>query len=40
MGNGDIFKGRTIAVVNDLSLDEQLYLYEKTAELKEKISKR
>jgi aspartate carbamoyltransferase len=39
MGNGDIFKGRTIAVVNDLSLDEQLYLYEKTAELKEKYLK-
>ncbi|MFZ2635535.1 MAG: aspartate carbamoyltransferase [Rectinemataceae bacterium] len=29
------FKGRTIAVVNDLSLDEQRYLYRKTRELKE-----
>ena len=28
------FKGRTIAVVNDLSLDEQRYLYRKAAELK------
>jgi aspartate carbamoyltransferase len=28
------FKGRTIAVVNDLSLDEQRYLYRKTKELK------
>ncbi|MBN1697018.1 MAG: bifunctional aspartate carbamoyltransferase catalytic subunit/aspartate carbamoyltransferase regulatory subunit [Spirochaetales bacterium] len=31
------FKGRTIAVVNDLSIDEQLYLYRKTKELKEAI---
>jgi aspartate carbamoyltransferase len=28
------FKGRTIAVVNDLSVDEQRYLYRKTSELK------
>ena len=28
------FKGRTIAVVNDLSLDEQRYLYRKARELK------
>jgi aspartate carbamoyltransferase len=28
------FKGRTIAVVNDLSLDEQRYLYRKAGELK------
>ncbi len=28
------FSGRTIAVVNDLSIDEQLYLYRKTRELK------
>ncbi|MCX7027662.1 MAG: aspartate carbamoyltransferase [Spirochaetes bacterium] len=28
------FKGRTIAVVNDLSLDEQKYLYRKTRKLK------
>jgi aspartate carbamoyltransferase len=31
------FKGRTIAVVNDLSLDEQRYLYRKTKELKEAV---
>ena len=36
MKNRGIFKGRSIAVVNDLSRDEQLYLYRKTAELKEK----
>ena len=30
------FAGRTIGVVNDLSRDEQLYLYRKTAELKKK----
>jgi len=29
------FKGRTIAVVNDLSLDEQRYLYRKSRELKQ-----
>ncbi|HWP67783.1 MAG TPA: aspartate carbamoyltransferase, partial [Rectinemataceae bacterium] len=29
------FKGRTIAVVNDLSLDEQRYLYKKSRELKQ-----
>ncbi len=28
------FRGRTIQVVNDLSLDEQLYLYEQTRKLK------
>ena len=28
------FKGRSVAVVNDLSLDEQRYLYRKTGELK------
>jgi aspartate carbamoyltransferase len=32
------FKGRTIAVVHDLSIDEQLFLYQKTKELKEVIS--
>lgn len=31
------FYGRTIAVVEDLSIDEQIYLYEKTRELKEAI---
>ncbi|MCX8012894.1 MAG: bifunctional aspartate carbamoyltransferase catalytic subunit/aspartate carbamoyltransferase regulatory subunit, partial [Rectinema sp.] len=31
------FKGRTISVVNDLSLDEQRYLYRKTRELKEAV---
>lgn len=30
-----LFEGRTISVVNDFSLDEQLYLYGKTRELKE-----
>ncbi|MBN2618626.1 MAG: bifunctional aspartate carbamoyltransferase catalytic subunit/aspartate carbamoyltransferase regulatory subunit, partial [Spirochaetales bacterium] len=33
-----LFFGRTIAVVEDLSIDEQLYLYEKTKELKRTIS--
>ncbi len=32
------FYGRTIAVVDDLTVDEQLYLYKKTAELKKLIS--
>jgi len=31
------FKGRTVAVVNDLSLDEQRYLYRKAGELKRAI---
>jgi len=31
------FQGRTVAIVNDLSLDEQWYLYHKTRELKETI---
>ena len=34
-----IFKGRTIAVVDDLSLDEQIYLYDMTARLKSIVSK-
>ena len=34
MNRNGPFKGRTIAVVNDLSLDEQKYLYRKTRELK------
>lgn len=33
------FKGRSISVVKDLSRDEQLYLYRKTAELKERYQK-
>lgn len=33
------FKGRTISVVNDLSLDEQRYLYRKTRELKEAVQR-
>lgn len=37
MGEG-AFSGRTIAVVNDLSLDEQWYMYRKTRELKEAIA--
>ena len=36
-GNDGIFKGRTIAVVNDLSLDEQVYLFEKTRDLKKAV---
>lgn len=32
-----IFSGRSIAVVNDLSIDEQMYLYTKTRELKRAI---
>jgi aspartate carbamoyltransferase len=28
------FAGRTVAVVNDLSLDEQLYLYHKARDIK------
>eukprot|EP00933_Yihiella_yeosuensis_P062701 TRINITY_DN65683_c0_g1_i1.p1 TRINITY_DN65683_c0_g1~~TRINITY_DN65683_c0_g1_i1.p1 ORF type:complete len:621 (+),score=86.26 TRINITY_DN65683_c0_g1_i1:59-1864(+) len=31
------FKGRTVAIVNDLTIDEQWYLYHKTRELKEAI---
>ncbi|MBN2653347.1 MAG: aspartate carbamoyltransferase [Spirochaetales bacterium] len=31
------FKGRSISVVNDLTIDEQVYLYEKTAQLKSDI---
>jgi aspartate carbamoyltransferase len=38
MTNKGIFKGRALSVVNDLSLDEQLYLFEKTKNLKEKIA--
>jgi len=40
MTNKGIFKGRTLSVVNDLSLDEQLYFFRKTKELKEKIANR
>ena len=32
-----LFDGRTISVVNDFSLDEQLYLYHKSREIKEAI---
>ncbi|MBN2535101.1 MAG: aspartate carbamoyltransferase [Spirochaetales bacterium] len=35
-----LFMGRTIAVVNDLSIDEQIYLYEKTKEIKSAIRNR
>ncbi|MBN2441071.1 MAG: aspartate carbamoyltransferase [Spirochaetales bacterium] len=38
--NNNTFLGRTIAVVNDLSIDEQIYLYNKTRELKEAIKKK
>ena len=37
MTKGGKFSGRTIAVVNDLSIDEQLYLYKKTGEVKKAI---
>ena len=33
--NDGMFLGRTVAVVEDLSIDEQLYMYKKAAELKE-----
>ncbi len=33
------FEGRSLTVVNDLSVDEQIYLYEKTRELKEAMAK-
>lgn len=36
--SGTSFKGRTIQVVKDLSLDEQAWLYEKTRRLKEKLT--
>mmetsp|Transcript_46687 Transcript_46687/g.107925 ORF Transcript_46687/g.107925 Transcript_46687/m.107925 type:complete len:570 (+) Transcript_46687:59-1768(+) len=32
------FRGRTLAIVNDFSLEEQWYLYQKTRELKEAIT--
>ena len=32
-----MFKGRSLTVVNDFSRDEQIYLYEKTKELKETV---
>ncbi len=35
MTNEGAFSGRTIAVVNDFSMDEQVYLYSKTREIKE-----
>lgn len=31
------FKGRSISVINDLTIDEQIYLYKKTAQLKDDI---
>ena len=34
-GRNGPFKGRSISVVNDLSVDEQRYLYRKARELKE-----
>ncbi|MFP4363274.1 MAG: aspartate carbamoyltransferase [Spirochaetia bacterium] len=36
-GNVNLFKGRTIAVVNDLTIDEQIYLYEQTRLLKDAV---
>lgn len=32
------FKGRTVAIVNDLELEEQWYLYQKTRELREAVA--
>ena len=29
------FKGRSLSVINDLSVEEQIFLYQKTRELKE-----
>ncbi len=37
MGLSGPFSGRSITVVNDFSLDEQVYLYEKTREVKEAV---
>jgi aspartate carbamoyltransferase len=37
MAKESVFRGRTIAVVRDLSIDEQKYLYQKTKELKKSI---
>ena len=37
MATDGIFKGRSISVVNDLSMDELSYLFKKTQELKQKI---
>lgn len=37
--DGHPFKGRTLAIVNDLSVEEQWYVYSKTRELKDAISK-
>lgn len=39
MNREPYFKGRTISVVNDLSSDEQVYLYEKTRILKQAVSR-
>ena len=38
MGLSGPFSGRSITVVNDLSLDEQAYLYQKTREIKEAVA--
>ncbi|MEA1986294.1 MAG: bifunctional aspartate carbamoyltransferase catalytic subunit/aspartate carbamoyltransferase regulatory subunit, partial [Candidatus Marinimicrobia bacterium] len=37
MQNNTKFTGRTLSVINDLSIDEQMYLYKKTKELKDAI---
>ena len=39
MAERGIFRGRSISVVNDLSTDEQIYLYEKTGELKRTVAR-
>lgn len=36
---GNVFKGRTLAVINDLTNEERLYLFEKTRELKEALER-
>jgi len=38
MARNGPFRGRSISVVNDLSLDEQRYLYRKARELKKQQS--
>ncbi|HUV08763.1 MAG TPA: bifunctional aspartate carbamoyltransferase catalytic subunit/aspartate carbamoyltransferase regulatory subunit [Spirochaetia bacterium] len=40
MDSNGPFKGRSISVVNDLSVDEQIYLYNKTRELKNAVKQR
>ena len=39
-GRSGVFSGRSITVVNDFSIDEQIYLYSKAREIKEAIANR